>query len=407
MNLRPVQHWLVHHAWLDPVLLEGPGFEALIVDRMRELRCNTEQAYVQHLAGDAEEIDRVTAAIAVPETWLFRYPASFELLGEFLRGLLNSAAQGVRVLSLGCASGEEPYSIAMTALHAGWMPGEIIIHAIDRNPSAIERAKMGRFGQFSLREDVPAWAVAHLTPHGDEVEVSPLIRSMVQFRVGDMMAAGALTANDAYDVVFCRNVLIYLNAGARERLLGTIAERLRPGGLLFVGHAEPLLLPKSRYQRLPNAHSFAVERADGASRVEAVAMVRPERMVVPERTRVSALPEFDRGAAVQARVPVKPGPSLEEARLLANAGKVAESEAMVKAILARSGPDAAALELLGTLRMAARDPEQARRHFEQAVYLEPTRTTSLLQLALIREKVGDHSGATLLWERAKRAGGQS
>ena len=107
MSFRSVRQWLVDRAWLDQTLLEGPGFEALVRERMRELGCEGESDYLQHLRADAGEIDRVTAAIAVPETWLFRYPASFDLLVDFLRRRRIADASSVRLLSLGCASGED------------------------------------------------------------------------------------------------------------------------------------------------------------------------------------------------------------------------------------------------------------------------------------------------------------
>ncbi|MBS0191812.1 MAG: CheR family methyltransferase [Phycisphaerales bacterium] len=404
MSFRSVRQWLVDRAWLDQTLLEGPGFEALVRERMRELGCEGESDYLQHLRADAGEIDRVTAAIAVPETWLFRYPASFDLLVDFLRRRRIADASSVRLLSLGCASGEEPYSIAMSALHAGWAAEQVSVDAVDRNPAAVERARAGRFGQFSLREDMPAWAVEWLVPRGEEVEVAGAVRSLVRFSVGDMMAEG-LPPGSGYDVVFCRNVLIYLHAAARERLLRQITTCLFVGGMLFVGHAEPLLLHKGEfrtsYRRLTQSHAFALERVDVPPEPEIVTPTRRPAMQPVIR------PVIERPAPARLEPKSEPASTLDDARALADAGKIEESESLVRTIMAKAGPSAAALELLGTLRMASQDPEQARRHFEQAVYLEPTRTTSLLQLALIREKAGDHSGATLLWERAKRAGGKN
>ena len=98
-----------------------------------------------------------------------------------------------------------------------------------------------------------------------------------------------------------------------------------------------------------------------------------------------------------------PRRTIDDAHALADAGRSEESEALIRAILARSGPTADALELLGMIRMAANDTVAARTCFEQAVYLEPGRTASLLQLAIISEGKGDSDRATTLWNRARRA----
>jgi Flp pilus assembly protein TadD len=95
--------------------------------------------------------------------------------------------------------------------------------------------------------------------------------------------------------------------------------------------------------------------------------------------------------------------NLDDARDLADAGRARESEAIVRSILARRGPSADALELLGTIRMAGGDLPEAKRCFEQALYLEPSRTVSLLQLAIISEQGGDSRKAESLWNRVRRS----
>jgi chemotaxis protein methyltransferase WspC len=110
------------------------------------------------------------------------------------------------------------------------------------------------------------------------------------------------------------------------------------------------------------------------------------------------------GRLAAGTLPVEPGGiDLAAARDLADAGRMAESREMVRSIIARDGPSAVALELLGLVSIAADDVAGAKRLFEQAVYLEPQRAACLLQLAMISERAGDPQRASMYWDRARRA----
>jgi len=395
MSYPAVRRWLVEHTSLEPSLLDGAGFESLVAERLRAAGSESETAYVEALDGSVDEVDRLTGGIAVPETWFFRYSESFRVLGEFLSRRLQSGAGWLRMMSVGCASGEEPYSMAMTALHAGWEPGAITIEALDRSQDVLRRAGSGEYGAFSVRTEVPAWALAYLHRAGDSIVVDPGVRSLVRFVRADVVQPGALAGVGPCDVIFCRNVLIYLGAEARVRLLDAVCAALAPGGLLFVGHAEPLLCGASPLRAVAVPHTFALERTGGVA-----APVNQPARVSPARVHARPGP-----APVAATRPAPPEaePTLKDARDLADAGRPGESERVLRTIIARRGPSAPALELLGVLRMGAADAAGARVLFEQAIYLEPARPVSLLQLALLSERAGDARRASLLWDRARRA----
>lgn len=413
MSYPIVQRWLNERMALDVALLEGAGFDGVVAERMAALGCADERGYVGVLDRSREESERLAGSVAVPETWLFRYPKSFEVLVEFLTRRLAQGATRVRMISVGCASGEEPYGMAMAALHAGWPAERVEIEAFDRSAAALARAEAGVYGAFSIRHEVPAWGLMHLQHEGERIVVASRVRKMVTFRCADVLEAGVLGESGSCDVVFCRNVLIYLRAEARARLLSAIGNALREGGLLFVGHAEQMLGVSATMKRVNAAHAFALEKT-GIGRTErAVDVVRSVRDVedAPNAwTTRDARAELVRGAAptpTSTRTPTVaeriPELDLDDARDLADAGRKSESEALIRSILARKGPSADGLELLGTLRQASDDARGAKQLFEQALYLEPDRPTALLQLALIHEKLGERAQAERMWERVKRA----
>jgi len=406
-----VQRWLSDRMSFDASLLKGAGFDSLIAERLGALRCESEDDYVGVLERSEEEAERLAGSIAVPETWFFRYPLSFELLGEFLARRLREGASALRMVSVGCASGEEAYGMAMAALHAGWTAESVRIDAFDRSEGALRRGRIAEYGSFSIRHEVPAWGIEFLRHEGGMISVDDRVRSMVRFQREDVLDRAVLSLNGPYDVAFCRNLLIYLEADARTKLLASIADSLAEGGRLFVGHAEQMMAVSPKMKRIDSSHAFALERVGLRTALE------PERAApasariaspAPVETRRPPIHEIAQRPIVVTKVQQRaPEATLDDARAFADAGRIRESEELIRSINARKGPSAAALELLGTLRQASNDAAGAKALFEQALYLEPARTTSLLQLALIHERGGEHAKAERLWERVKRAQGSA
>jgi chemotaxis protein methyltransferase WspC len=303
--------------------------------------------------------------------------------------------------------------MAMCALHAGWPAEQVQVEALDRSREFLRIAEHAEYGPASIRTEIPAWAMSYLRHDGQCVGIDPMVRGMVRFRPVDVSQTTALSGAAKFDVIFCRNVLIYLNAAVRERLLDAIGASLADDGMLFVGHAEQMIRSTKRthaFRPVSISHSFALERvAGGVPDVER----SPDIVINTDRRIKAAGPR--KSVSVDVPTPVKRSPqlspamdtpredTLEDARALADAGHTHEVEPMVRSIIARRGPSAQAFELLGMIRMTENDADGARRLFEQAVYLEPNRSTSLLQLAMISERAGDNSRAATLWDRARRA----
>ncbi|MCC6428450.1 MAG: hypothetical protein IT435_16730 [Phycisphaerales bacterium] len=397
MTALSVRDWLVRNTALEPSLLEGPSFDALVAERIAAVSAGDARAYVAGLSTHPPEVDRLIAGIAVPETWLFRYPRSFDVLADHLGSRLASGTTTLRMCSIGCATGQEPLCMAITALHAGWAPQRIAIDAIDRSPDALRIATQGRYSSASIRGEIPAWATPYLRHDGEWIRIDPIAQSCVRFSQGD---ASTWSAPQTLDVVFCRNLMIYMNAAVRTSLLSAIHDALVPGGLLFVGHAE-MFTGKQQWRPVPAPHTFALERIETDAALQPTAV----RAATPLATHAHAALATGRDvlpAPTPARK-IPAGAMLDDARALADAGQLRESESIVRTLLAQHGPSAAALELLGLIRMAVNDAADAKRCFEQAVYLEPDRTASLLQLAVISERAGDARRAAAYWDRARRA----
>ena len=241
---------LIHRVagiWLAPAkkaLLMGR-----LARRLRELSLSSWTAYLERVQTDTAELVHMLDCITTNETQFFREPRHFELLQEriFPRWRADAdqgrRARRARVWSAGCSTGEEPYSLAMALLGAfppatGW---KIEILATDLSTRALERARAGVYAA-ERAERIPAWLLEAWTePAGepDHVRVAPGARELVRFARLNLNDA-AWPALGRFDLVFCRNVLIYFDAPGKERVVGQLLRHLEPDGHLFLGHAESL-----------------------------------------------------------------------------------------------------------------------------------------------------------------------
>ncbi len=185
-------------------------------------------------------------ALTVNETYFFRNPDHFRAFTEVIvpgRGRAHGDRPRLRVLSAGCSSGEEAYSVAITLRHhipdiARW---DVAIRAVDVNPRVIEKAVRGRYSAWSLRETTAEIRERCFRAEGSEYVLDESIRAMVSFEERNLIEDDlSLWQPGAFDVIFCRNVIMYLVPVAARSLMERLTGALTPGGFLFLGHAETL-----------------------------------------------------------------------------------------------------------------------------------------------------------------------
>jgi chemotaxis protein methyltransferase CheR len=214
--------------------------------RMRELRIETPRAYYEYLRFHPQrdaELDRLPALVTNNETYFFRETRQFEILIDHVlpERRLAAASRPLRLLSAGCSSGEEPYSLAI-ALHNAGLPlaGKTWeIDACDLNPERIGRAREAIYDETSLRACDPEARRRYFTAEGGRFRLKDRYRAGLRFFQSNLLAPG-FTLERPYDVILCRNLLIYFCDSAFESLIGLFARSLAPGGYLFLGHSESL-----------------------------------------------------------------------------------------------------------------------------------------------------------------------
>ncbi len=237
---------------------------ARLLRRLRALGLQDFRSYYRVVMEDRQELSRMLDRITTNETHFFRESNQLEVLRSHLAPRIRSQADSygrrLRVWSAGCSTGEEPYSLAMILLDAlpDW---EITILAGDISTEVLEKARLGVW-PLAKAEDIPELYLKRFMLKGigrreGTMTVGPELRSVVRF---DHLNLGEETWNlgTKFDLIFCRNVLIYFSPERRRRVVSSFLEHLRPHGFLFLGHAEGLSYQRQRVVPMgPNIYAKA------------------------------------------------------------------------------------------------------------------------------------------------------
>jgi chemotaxis protein methyltransferase WspC len=389
--------------------------ERAVRERMARLGMADRSAYLQALAAD--ELSALTELVVVPESWLFRDAGAFSAAAGFAaRRLALQPGRSVRLLSLPCAGGEEPYSLAMALDMAGVAPQSVRIDAIDLSHVSIRRAMAGHYTQNAFRGADLVFRDRYFKEQAGGYQLSEAIRARVQFKQGNLFELDTTALARSYDVVFCRNLLIYFDDRATHAAAQVLRSVLADDGLLFAGYAEVPALRRHGFSALRIPGAFALEKeapeaAPPLPPLRRARAVRPERPVhtaphpAPEPVRASARASVKASAPERAASPA-PEDVLAQARRLADSGDHGAAAQACHAWLAADPASADAYFILGLVSDCRQEAAAAAEYWRRCVYLDPRHYEALCHLALLARRNGDAHAADAYQERAARIYGR-
>jgi chemotaxis protein methyltransferase CheR len=231
--------------------------------RLLKRSCHNFASYYRFLTASLqreEEWDELASVLTNNETYFFRERAQLDvLLTDVIDESLRAGGR-LRVWSSACSTGEEPYTVAMMLLEGKRIaPSNILLRAGDLSPRALDKARTGFYRELSFRATPPEIVQEYFRPFEQGFFVNEDVKRMVDFFRINLLDAQAVAAAGTFDAIFCRNVLIYFDKSTQKRVVEAFAQALRPGGFLFLGHAEsimrltdlyqPVITPKAIYYR--------------------------------------------------------------------------------------------------------------------------------------------------------------
>jgi chemotaxis protein methyltransferase WspC len=251
----------VEPAGIDPRQLDGSRLRWMLNERCRNLRLTTATAYLAHLTAHPEEAGHLIEALIVPETRFFRDPAVFAHLRIWAHEFGSRSNAKLSVLSAPCSSGQETYSIAATLIEAGLPPARFTIEANDISDAAITRARLGLYPTASLRDLSPEQRASLGSADQSNWRIHPSLHARVHFELRNLALPKPLGEAAHYDLIFCRNLFIYLHAEARENLAEALHAALLPGGRLILGSGDHVPELARLFSPVRPAASFAFVHA--------------------------------------------------------------------------------------------------------------------------------------------------
>ncbi|SFZ79485.1 CheR family methyltransferase [Chitinimonas taiwanensis] len=318
--------------------------------------------------------------LVVGETYFQRDPSTWQEIGQqLLLPLLEQRAQQgerrLRLWSAACCSGEEAYTLLFLLdelLGAALDDWQIELLGSDLNPAFIAQARAGRYGPYAFRQSSPGWRERYFVAEGPYWRVAPRWRSRIRFAVHNLADAAPSPAPAGFDLILCRNVLMYLTPEAIRNSLARLQAQLQPEGSLLLSAAEAGLAVNAGYsgQMLGLAYRIAAPGAPAqtAPLLPTAAPVRP----IPRRQ--AAAPPVLRSApqavALPAGQPARPDP-LQGAQQLADQGRWCEAEACCRLALQRNPCDGMAYWLLALVHDGSNQLEAALHDLHKLSYLEP------------------------------------
>jgi chemotaxis protein methyltransferase CheR len=221
----------------------------------------------------------VVEAMTTNETFFFRDRLPFDLFRDTLLPealARNASRRKLRIWCAASSTGQEPYSLAMLLQEAaprlaGW---QVEIVATDLSTEVIEKAKLGLYSHFEVQRGLPVqWLIKYFTQVGEQWQIAQSLRSMVDYRQLNLLHSFASLGQ--FDVIYCRNVLIYFDAPTKSDVLARLAAQLAPDGALLLGAAETVIGLTDRLAPHPKHRGLYSHAAPAARPAE---MMPPVRM---------------------------------------------------------------------------------------------------------------------------------
>ena len=424
MILDEVEQLLHERIGLDAGTVGVSGLNYALKQRMAACAITDPSLYWRRLAVTPQEQQELINAVIVPETWFFRDPKAFVAMARQALAIRakGKVAEGraLRLISLPCSTGEEPYSMAMALFDAGLAASDFAIDAIDISTRNLAAAAQAVYGRNSFRGADLEFRARHFNAVEGGYRPHAEIRRQVRFRHGNLLDPLGIDA-EPYDVVFCRNLLIYFDRDTQERALDRLHRILAPHGVLLVGSGEAGLPLQCGFSSLRIPMAFAFAKRDVAERQPkpvpppptAPAVRKPPAPAAPLRTRVSpsrTAPPPPPTPPTPSAPPAPPpapsrdaaGESLDIVERAANEGRLDEARQAARRHIDAFGPSAAALYLLGLACDADGAADEAVEAYRKVLYLAPDHREALAHLALLLRQRGDLAGAKAFSDRLGR-----
>ncbi|MSR25609.1 MAG: protein-glutamate O-methyltransferase CheR [Planctomycetaceae bacterium] len=429
---------------LDPHSIGEAAIRRAVRLRMLSLGIDDVQTFVRLVETDRTQRDRLVEEVVVAESWFFRDHQVYDHLRRFVAARITARpSDPVRILSAPCAAGEEPYSIAMSLLDSGLQPEQFCIDAIDISRVALSKAQTARYSTNAFRNADSGFRDRWFRMDGGSAVLDESVSRCIRFAWANILeesfVTGAIDSGSGpYDVVFCRNLLIYLTTDARLAVERSIDRLLKDDGIVVLGAAEPAIL-QGNWVADSAGSTFTLRRGVSGERSRWPSLASRSALSAPRRP-TPTLPPPNPAPSYPAPAPPQASPSrlpppvdppapvalsststtsadlrcedsgggsatqsvpliLADVNALANARRFSEAIALCESAQRDIGPSAELYFIAGIMHQTSGSLAIAEDCFHKTLYLDASHDEALLALSLLAEQRGD-SGQAAQYRRS-------
>ncbi len=357
--------------------------------RMRSLQIKNLEDYYNIVCRKKSEINELIDEISINETWFFRDNAPFSALHKYAQNWFKKGVgTTLRMLSIPCSTGEEPYSMAISMLEIGIDSALFSIDAIDINNRALAHAKRGIYSKRSFRGSNQVLQNQYFKKTKAGYAIAKEVKRSVKFWQGNLLEMKPLIPGFKYDIIFCRNLLIYLDKTHQKHAIAKLDTFLAPEGVLFTGHAEPGTFAGSNFIQSPYPKAFALTK----------------KTTKANNDQQPNYPKEDYG---KFQIPSEEIPNLISPDLLTIQNEAKEQHyekaiALAENYLRKNHPSSHIFLLMAKIFLEMGDLRQAAKMLKKAIYLDPDSLEAINLLAKIYKQQGDLANCRAFELRSQR-----
>jgi chemotaxis protein methyltransferase CheR len=392
--------------------LEGLGEDTLIAAVAKRMAANgidDPGAYLALVDGQEDEFEEFVALMTINETYFYREPEQLKLLVDRLMPRLMAAEKArlpIRILSAGCSTGEEPYSIAIAVLERFGEAAENLVRIVggDIDRYALAKARTAQYNKFSFRSMPARLRERYFRPlEGGQFDLSPRVAGMVRFFPLNLLADEFPAEFGDFDIVFFRNVSIYFDALGRRTIQRHLYDAMTPRGLLLIGMAETIANDFGIFRQVEIDGLFYFAKAAAGAEMEAPP---PAPQAVPPTAKTlptEATPPTPPVPPPAAPVPParhEPQDVIADVRAWIRDKQYAKASGILASVNRQAPADARLLALEGYIRMTNRDFAGAGALAKAALDVDEWAQDALVLSGLVAKWQGRNAEAVACFQRA-------
>ncbi|KEI72280.1 hypothetical protein GV64_17465 [Endozoicomonas elysicola] len=418
---------------MDPESIGQDAVDQSIQRRMDTVGVTNPEQYYLMVTAEPQELSALVDEITVGETWFFREFRAFSVLQEKAlrcRTSLNSQSP-FRVASMPCSSGEEAYSIAMALMDIGLQSDQFVVDGFDINTEAIQKAHKADYGRVSFRGTMPDFSKPYFDQTAAGFHLKLSVKQCANFHQVNLLELTQDIEVKPYDVIFCRNFLIYLDTASRKKMADVLRVSMKDHGVLIVGHCEapsmsqfgfstldrskrfcfskkvnnaqktddsrtrkPVFLPLQRKpakepssslnatQQKASSFTKSLQTTDLQCSKQASSLLQKPEMI--EKSLSGQAPEETSAGGI-----LSSDAMLEAIEELVDCGKLSKARESCQQLMQHSPEDTGAQFMMGIISEAEGEWDAASNYFRKVLYLNPEHHEALLHSAMVCERQGE------------------